>query len=316
MNGAGMNQRTTWAQLPAVVRSGVEGILGEAVAGAVSQPGGFSPGSADRVLLASGARAFVKAVSAGVNATSAALHRREAAISAALPPGVPAPGFLGMYDDGTWVALVLADVAGRHPQAPWVDAEVELVLDALAALSAVPVPPGLELPRSEQSLLGAFRGWEKLARRPMDGPGNDMDPWAGAHLADLGELARDGIAAMAGNALVHGDLRIDNILLANHGAVLVDWPWASVGPEWADALAVLINVKALDPGADVERWLARHPVFAGAGRHAVSGVLAGWAGYFLDMSRRPAPPGIPTLRAFQRTQANVLVAWLRDRLAN
>lgn len=310
------NQRITWAQLPPEVRAGVELILGDAVVETRSQHGGFSPGSADRVLLASGRRAFVKAVSAEVNAGSVELHRKEAAISAALPPGVPAPEFLGMYDDGTWVALVLADVAGRHPQGPWVDAELELVLDALAAMALLPVPPALELPGSGESLRGAFLGWEKLARRPMDGTGHVMDPWAAAQVEELAALARDGVSALAGNVLVHGDLRTDNILLAEQGVVLVDWPWAAMGAPWADALEVLVNVKTLKPESDADRWLTGHPVFAEAAPGDVDAVLAGWAGYFLDMSRRPAPPGIPTLRAFQRKQADVLVAWLKDRLSN
>src|SRR5689334_9320284 len=54
--------RIGWADLPANVRDSVAGILGEPVVEAVSQSGGFSPGTADRVTTASGRRAFVKAV--------------------------------------------------------------------------------------------------------------------------------------------------------------------------------------------------------------------------------------------------------------
>lgn len=309
-----VSRRTPWAQLPRDVRAGVQAILGDEVVEAVSQPGGFSPGSADRVLLASGRRAFVKAVSAEVNVSSAELHRREAAIAAALPRGVPAPKFLGGYDDGTWVALVLADVAGRHPGDPWAGADVQAVLDALAAMADQPVPDRLELNRHEESLSRAFLGWEKLARRPMEAVGGPLDPWAAGHLAELAQLARNGLAALAGDALVHGDLRADNILLTGHGAVLLDWPWADVGAPWSDALAVLINVKTLAPEADVEHWFTGHRVFSGAGPDAINGVLAGWAGYFLDASRRPAPAGIPTLRAFQRKQGDAVLSWLGARL--
>ncbi|MGP9500756.1 phosphotransferase [Specibacter sp. AOP5-B1-6] len=307
-----MNARIRWDQLPSEVRAGVEDILGEVVASAQSQAGGFSPGSADRVVLSSGRRAFVKAVSAGVNTSSVELHRREAAVAAALPAGVSAPEFLGKYDDGTWVALVLADVDGRHPQEPWVDAELTQVLDALVDVGQVLLPADLDVPPYEESLTGAFLGWEKLAARPLA----DMPAWAGEHLGELATLARAGVAALAGDALVHGDLRTDNILLTADGTVFLDWPWAARGAPWVDALSVLLNVKTLDPAANVDQWLAGHPVFAGAAPEAVSAVLAGWAGYFLDMSRRPAPPGIPTLRAFQRKQADVLISWLQERLAN
>jgi hypothetical protein len=42
--------------------------------------------------------------------------------------------------------------------------------------------------------------------------------------------------------------------------------------------------------------------------------VAGIAGMFTDRARRPDPPGLPTLRRFQRDQADVMLAWLRERL--
>lgn len=304
-----MNQRITWAQLPRKVREGVENILGDAVIEAVSQSGGFSPGSADRVRLASGRRAFVKAVCADVNATTPDLHRREAAVTSALPPGVLAPDFLGMYDDGTWVALILADVAGWHPQEPWVEAEVLQVLDAVAGIGEIELPADVELPLYEDSLRSAFRGWERLQARPLAG----MDPWAGAHMSQLVELAHQGTEYLSGESLVHGDLRADNILITDQGVVFVDWPWAARGAAWVEGLSVLLNVKTLDPETSVEHFFADHRVFADTTAHAITAVMAGWAGYFLDMSRRPAPPGIPTLRAFQRRQADALIDWIQAR---
>lgn len=111
--------RISWAQLPQRVRVAVEEILGASVVEAVSQPGGFSPGSADRVRTGEGVRAFVKAAGLDPNPDPPQLHRREARITAALPVTVPAPRLLGHYDDGDWVALVLQDVDGWHPVTPW-----------------------------------------------------------------------------------------------------------------------------------------------------------------------------------------------------
>jgi hypothetical protein len=123
--------RIGFFDLPAHVRAALEGILGGAVVSAVSQPGGFSPGTADRVVTADGRRGFVKAISPAQNAHAPALHRRETAISGALPAAAPAPRLLGSFDDGEWVALVLDDVEGRHPATPWRDAELSAVLSAL-----------------------------------------------------------------------------------------------------------------------------------------------------------------------------------------
>ena len=304
-----MNQRITWAHLPQTVREGVENILGEAVVEAASQPGGFSPGSADRVQLASGRRAFVKAASSQHNATTPDLHRREAAVTAALPQGVLAPDLLGMYDDGTWVALALADVAGWHPQEPWVETEVLQVLDALADMGQISVPADLHLPLYQDSLQGAFLGWAKVQSRPLE----SMDSWAANHLERLVELAQRGTAALAGDSLVHGDLRADNILLTGQGVVFLDWPWAARGAAWVDGLSVLINVKTLNPSAAVDQFFETHRLFAGTSAHAITAVMAGWAGYFLDISRRPAPQGIPTLRQFQRQQADALMHWIQAR---
>src|SRR5690349_10831175 len=125
--------RIRWSDLPSSVRHAVEEILGGPVVEAVPQAGGFSPGTADRVRTADGRRAFVKAVSAALNKDSPGLHRQEARVTAALPTSAPTPRLLGMHDDGDWVALVLNDVEGRHPD--WRDpADVKAARDALGDL--------------------------------------------------------------------------------------------------------------------------------------------------------------------------------------
>ena len=69
--------RIQWADLPASLRASVEDALGSPVVSADSQPGGFSPGSADRVVLADGRRAFVKAVGTPIHPDSPVVNRRE-----------------------------------------------------------------------------------------------------------------------------------------------------------------------------------------------------------------------------------------------
>jgi hypothetical protein len=77
--------RISWADLPGRVQTGIEQILGSPVAQATGQHGGFSPGTADRVLTVSGGRAFVKAVSPWLNEYSPAIHRKEAAVTVHCP---------------------------------------------------------------------------------------------------------------------------------------------------------------------------------------------------------------------------------------
>ncbi len=146
------------------MRAGVGDVLGAPVVRADSQAGGFSPGSADRVVTATGRRAFVKAVGPEPNAHSPQLHRREGRISAALPPSLPVPRLLGTVDDGGWVALVLEEVDGHQPALPWRPADVAAVLDALAALAAGATPcPVPDLPAAADALREDFAGFERLA---------------------------------------------------------------------------------------------------------------------------------------------------------
>lgn len=304
--------RIGWAELPKHVRVGVERILGSQVEESIGQQGGFSPGTADRVRTSTGRRAFVKAVNPALNQASPDIHRREAAITAALPSTLPAPSLIGKFDDGDWIALVLSDVDGSHPQVPWRSGELGLVLDTLLNLAGTPVPQSLEhLPKLSRELAEDFGGWARIRLAPPA----DCDPWILDNLAGLEHLAARGVTDLDGESLVHTDVRADNILITpDGGAVLVDWPWAAIGSAYFDALTVLVNVRVFDPGFDVESVLESHPVFMEAGQERIDGFLSGLGAYFMDMARRPAPPGLPTVRAFQQRQGDAVMGWLRQRL--
>ncbi|MFE9958565.1 phosphotransferase family protein [Micromonospora sp. NPDC005299] len=303
--------RIRWADLPGPVRAAVEEILGDRVVAAESQHGGFSPGTADRVRTAGGGRAFVKAVSPAQNDRSPTLHRAEARIAAALPPAAPAPRLLGSHDDGDWIALVFTDVEGRHPVTPWDAGELAAVLSTLEAMAAVLTPaPAAVVTTATEQLGYDFGGWRRLA----DDPTADLDPWARARLPELCAAADRGLAALTGDTLCHLDIRADNLLIGPDGTVtVVDWPWACRGPAWLDSLLVLVNVQvygAHDPGP----LLAALPLATEVDPADLTGVLAGFTGFFLDGARQPPPPGIPTVRAFQRLQGDALLPWLARRL--
>ena len=305
-----MNNRLGWHELPAAVRSGVEAILGSPVVSARSQSGGYSPGSADRVLTEAGGRFFVKAVGSEPNPDSPGLHRREARVMALLPGHLPVPKLAGVYDDGGWVAVVLEDVEGRHPRLS--GTELHRVLDAVDTIAAARLPAAAlaALPSLPDEVRSVFEGWKRL----RGAPSADLDAWAAAHHAELESLAAGAADALRGDHLVHVDLRADNVLVTGDGgAVMVDWPWAARGASWFDALTVLIDARVSDPGCDTEAALRQHRAFAGAAAEHIDAVLAALAGYFTDSARAPAPPGIPTLREFQRAEGAACLAWLRER---
>ncbi|MGC9668315.1 phosphotransferase family protein [Planosporangium sp. 12N6] len=303
--------RIGWGDLPRHVRAGIEAIVGDEVVAAVSQPGGFSPGTADRVRTATGRRAFVKAVSPVQNEHSVDLHRREARVTGALPGHVPAPRLLGCYDDGHWVALVLQDVEGRHPRTPWRYGELCAVLDTLDSLAASLTPPPLpDVPLAADRLADAFAGWRRVAAAPPA----DLDRWCGERLRALCAWADRGLACLRGQTLAHTDIRADNLLLRpDGGTVVVDWPWACVGPAWLDTVLLLVNVR-LFGGHDTDSLLAERTAAAGVDPDELTAVLVGFAGFFLDAARQPPPAGLPTVRGFQKAQADAVLAWIRDRL--
>ncbi|WP_433376022.1 aminoglycoside phosphotransferase family protein [Actinoplanes sp. CA-142083] len=297
--------RIGWSDLPETVRSRSEQIIGGRVVAARSQPGGFSAGSADRVVTDSGRRAFVKAVTPAVNARSAELARQEMRITSAMPGHAPVPRMLGGFDDGDWVVLILEDIDGLHPRTPWVESEIDAAVTALAELAAAVTPsPVPGVPSAADNLADDFTAWERIAADPPA----DLDPWVARRLGDLRSASERALAAIAtGETLVHCDIRADNLLIRRDGRMMVvDWPWGCVGPEWFDRL--LLGLDVLTNGGDPSR------VFEGIDEGTVTDIIAAIAGMFEHIHRLPPPPGIPTVRAFQKSQAEAIRPWLRERL--
>lgn len=298
-------ERLAWEALPDAVRAGIEERLGSVVVGAETQPGGFSPGVASRLRLEDGRSAFAKAVGPEPNPDSPDFHRREARIAAALPPETPAPRFLFSLDERGWVALVFEDVAGHEPELPWREDELAPVLDALATLAEALTPAPIAAPPVAETLDDLFHGWRTLE--------SHVDDWAAEHLEELRELESGWATAAEGETLLHCDVRADNILLTPERVVFVDWPHACVGAAWVDLLAFLPSV-AMQGGPHPWTIFESHPVGRDVPPERLNPVLAALAGFFLQRCTLPPPPGLSTLREFQRGQGIEALAWLRRSL--
>jgi hypothetical protein len=191
------------------VRAGIERACGARVVDAVTASGGFSPGLAARIVCADGRRWFVKAASGQVNPDTPRLHRQEARILGDLDPLIrsgrlPAPRLRATVEHGSWFALILDDIDGRHPALPWEDGQVGQVLGALDRLADVrwarrgsPTPSA---PRTDRpGRIWSFR--EHSGHRPCHlGASLDMRPpsaaatWHGGSGYRQGKRTNDPVA--------------------------------------------------------------------------------------------------------------------------
>jgi hypothetical protein len=306
-------RRPQWPQLPGLVRSEIECLVGGRVGGEVTDvvncTGGFSPGLASLLRLADGRQVFVKAVNASEWPDQVAAYRAEAEVAAALPTTTPAPAFLGAMDVGGWVVLAFDAINGTEPAQPWRPAELLRVATAVARLSEAMTPSPIALPR-EHPRLG---GWPELAedgerRRKLAA----LSPWAASRLPQLITLDQAGLAAAQGSSLVHFDMYSHNILLTPDRVLFVDWPHARLGAPFVD-LVLLLSTAAAD-GIDPERLAATLAPIADAAPTLIDAVLAAHAGFCLAGGLEPAQPGLePIFEAKLRIGFGAL-RWLEQRL--
>ena len=310
--------RLPYDRLPPALRAAIDSALGSPVVAASARTGGFSPGPAAVLTCADGSRAFVKAVGTPLNPDTPDLLRREARITATLPAGLPVPrlrAHLEVADgDDEWVALLFDVVDGANPELPWTAATATRVLAGVSAFGAATTPcPVPGLPPLAERVTTELTAWPLLHAAPPA----DLDPWEAERLDSLAALPERLAArgALTGDALVHLDLRADNLLLTPAGeVVLLDWAWAAVGPAWVDPLLLVLDM-AVHGGLDPAALLAGVPAAAAAAPADVTDLLLVLTGMWAATMRRPARPGLPTLRAFQRRFHDVALAWVVQRTA-
>ena len=300
-------RRLEWHVLPRDLRELIAEHCGSPVVAAHSRTRGFTPGFASVLECEDGTRHFVKAASVRAQGMFAAAYREEARKLALLPETVPAPRLLWVHDD-EWVALGIDHLDGRHPHRPWQPDDLSAALDALETVAATLTPPPEELglEGSTEEFAPFLEHWDHLR---ADVP--DL-PLFAERLEEAAVLAGRYAEVMAGDTLVHTDVRDDNLLLDADGAAwFCDWNFPVLGAPWLDSLLLLIGPRG--DGLDVESVIAVRPLLRDVPPEDVDTVIALVTAYFLKSARDPVPPTSPYVRMHQRWQGEVCWEWLCER---
>jgi len=103
------------------------------------------------------------------------------------------------------------------------------------------------------------------------------------------------------------------VLITGDRVVFVDWPHACAGAAFADVVFLAPSV-AMQGGPPPDELLAMTRTGRAASPEALAAVVCAVAGYLTERSLRPAPAGLPTVRAFQAAQGEIARRWLASLL--
>lgn len=302
--------RLSYDAVPILVRTWVEQTLGSPVVSVAEQVGGMSPGCATRLTCADGTRAFVKAVGASLNPDTPSLFRREIGVLTHIGEHPLWARLLASYDDGDWVALLIEDVEGRHPDFTD-DADLGAVLDGADRLSevlqGVVVPPSVDL----LDVGRVFTKWaetlDALAEAPAEAP---VPEWLRSDPHGWADVLREHAGRPVPH-VAHWDIRIDNLLRRPDGEIVfVDWGLCARGPAWADPL--LARLERMDePWFDTS--LASSPALVEAGDGVVTAFLAGFGAHLAVRSVVAVDVNLPTLNDFRIRESRRMLAAVNRR---
>ena len=232
-----------------------------------------------------------------------------------------APAFLGSFKRNDWHVLLLEDV-GAQTMPPWSPAKARRSAHSFAKFHAS--THGRPLPRwlsrtEHHDFAGNWRSLGEsgelaktagLARRRSDEARELLD----VALPVLRQSAESLVRLRAPHSLLHMDTRSDNTRLQGELLRMFDWNFASVGPHEIDAAAFAQATEA-EGGPSAERTMSWYAEILPLRDSHLDASITAIAGYFADRSWRRPIPGVPRVRAWQRRQLVVSLAWAARRLA-
>jgi hypothetical protein len=240
---------------------------------------------------ADGTRAFLKHA-APIDPCPQWLRDEERVYAALSGPFMPQ---LLAWEDAERPLLVIEDLSDARWVPPWSDADIDAVLTTLNKVAAT-TPTG-PLPRFEHYRLPT---WDRVAADP--GPFLSLGIGGRSWLEDALPALLDAAARtpVAGDAVIHCDVRSDNLCIKDGRAVLYDWNHAALGNPAAD-VALLLPTLHLEGGPEPDEMARRVP--------GVDDFAAYLAGFFAQGAGLPPPQGAPRVRDFQQRLLEVSLPW-------
>lgn len=283
------------ALLPEGLRQRVEGTLGKKILRAETIGGGYTSARRLRLSLAGGSRVFVKAAT---TTDTTNWLRTEAQVYEALAGSPFLAERIAWHDSDGETFLVLEDLSEAHWPPPWTPAQIEAVRGALSLVAASPSRIPFSLTRIEDDREG-FASWHRVANEPQSflSLGLCSEDWLEAALPTL--IAAEAAAPLAGDDLLHLDIRSDNLCFRpdTGKAVLVDWNWVCLGNRDLDIAGWLSSLHS-------EGGPAPETILPNAG-----GFAALLSGYWAYRAGTPPPVGAPRVREVQRRQILFSLPW-------
>lgn len=266
----------------------VEQIVGKQVIGLSRIDRGHTPAFRARVVFDDRSSAFVKA---GTNVETNDWLRVELQIYRQLSHPV-LPKLLACAERPDFCLMVLEDLTSAYWPPPWQSDQIEAVKEAIASYQSI---AGMTLP-SLETIEPLRNGWEAIAQQPAPflSLGIASERWLELNIDRLRSI--DG-EVLAGGALVHADIRSDNLCFLRGAVKIVDWNWAHYG----------------NPRFDVASWLPSLAMEGGPLPWEVmpktGGISVLLAGFFGSRAGLPAPERAPHVRALQLGQLRFALPW-------
>jgi hypothetical protein len=229
-----------------------------------------------------------------VDETTAAWLRQEHRMYEAFRNEPFVPEVVGWVDDA-FPVLVLEDLSDATWPPPWDRTQIDAVLSSLGELAHCQAPEWLpRLADCEQP----GEGWHRVLADPSEFL--SLDLCTADWLDHAGPILRAAAAAatLAGESVLHCDVRSDNLCFRRGSALLVDWNLASIG----------------NPQFDVAFWLPslaaeNGPLPEDVAPQCPAELAAYVAGFFASRAGQAGIPHAPLVRQVQSQQLRTALPW-------